>query len=88
MINIVVKKNYVHLATLQDTLFVRSYLNNHLLRKHSMTLSEYYSKFFTGDPVKTNPKQEGDEKTSGNRKVMVVRVSDIVGLNQVKNKYK
>ena len=53
-----------------------------------MTLSEYYSKFFTGDPVKTNPKQEGDEKTSGNRKVMVVRVSDIVGLNQVKNKYK
>merc|ERR1740128_728713 len=30
-----------------------------------MTLSEYYSKFFTGDPVKTNSKQEGDEKTSG-----------------------
>ena len=53
-----------------------------------MTLSEYYSKFFTGDPVKTNSKQEGDEKTSGNGKVNVLRVSDMVGFDQVKNKYK
>ena len=66
------------MATLQDTLFVRSYLNNHLLRKHSMTLSEYYSKFFTGDPVKTNPKQEGDAKTSGKRNIKVSRAADSV----------
>ena len=43
-----------------------------------MTLSEYYSKFFTGDPVKTNPKQEGEEKTSGKREIRVSRAADMV----------